>query len=62
MKTRLITLGLLIVSTLFLSNIPNKKENDSIEKILTHKIEKIDKIEIESILTQRTPIIIVKRD
>lgn len=62
MKARLITFGLLIISSLFLSNIPNKKENDSIKKILTHKIEKIDKTKMESILTPRTPIIIVKRD
>ncbi len=62
MKARLITFGLLIVSSLFLSNIPNKKENDSIEKILTYKIEKTNKIKIQNILTSRTPIIIVKRD
>lgn len=62
MKARFITFGLLIISSLFLSYVPNQKESDSIEKILTHKIEKIDKIEMESILTSRTPIIIVKRD
>ena len=62
MKARWITFGLLIVSSLFLSNIPNKKENDSIEKILTYKIEKTNKIKIQNILTSRTPIIIVKRD
>ena len=62
MKARLITFGLLIVSSLFLSNIPNKKENDSIEKILTYKIEKTNKIKIQNILTSRTPIIIVKND
>ena len=62
MKARLITLGLLVVSSLFLSNIPNKKENDSIEKVLTYKIEKTDKVKTENILTSRTPIIIVKRD
>ena len=62
MKARLITFGLLIVSSLFFSNILNKKENDSIEKILTYKIEKTNKIKIQNILTSRTPIIIVKRD
>ena len=62
MKARLITLGLLVVSSLFLSNITKKKENDSIEKVLTYKIEKTDKVKTENILTSRTPIIIVKRD
>ena len=54
MKARLITFGLLIVSSLFLSNMPNNKENDSIEKT--------DNIKVESLVTSRTPIIIVKRD
>lgn len=62
MKARLITFGLLIVSSLFLSNMPNNKENDSIEKIMTYKIEKTDNIKVESLVTSRTPIIIVKRD
>lgn len=56
------TLVILIVSSLFLSNIPNKKENDSIEKIMTYKIEKVQNIKMESNATSRTPIIIVKRD
>lgn len=56
------TLVILIVSSLFLSNIPNKKENDSIEKIMTYKIEKVQNIKMENIVTSRTPIIIVKRD
>ena len=62
MKARLITFGLLIVSSLFLSNIPNKKENDSIEKILTYKIEKTDNIKVKNLVVLRTPIIIVKKD
>ena len=62
MKARLITFGLLLVSSLFLSNMPNNKENDSIEKIMTYKIEKTDNIKVESLVTSRTPIIIVKRD
>jgi uncharacterized protein YqgV (UPF0045/DUF77 family) len=62
MKARLITFGLLIISSLFLSYMPNQIESDSIEKIITHKIEKIDKIKMENVLTPRTPIIIVKRD
>jgi len=41
---------------------PNNKENDSIEKVMAFKIEKTEKIKIESILNARTPIIIVKRD
>ena len=62
MKARLITFGLLIVSSLFLSNMPNNKENDSIEKIMTYKIEKTDKIKVENQITSRMPIIIIKRD
>ena len=56
------TIVLLIVSSLFLSNMPNNKENDSIEKVMAFKIEKTDKIKKESVLTSRTPIIIVKND
>ena len=41
---------------------PNNKENDSIEKVMAFKIEKKDKIKAESLVTSRTPIIIVKRD
>ncbi len=58
MKTVLI----LLASSLFLSSIPNNKENDSIEKVMAFKIEKKDKIKAESLVTSRTPIIIVKRD
>ena len=58
MKTVLI----LLASSLFLSNIPDSKENDSIEKVMAFKIEKKDKIKAESLVTSRTPIIIVKRD
>ena len=56
------TVVLLIVSSLFLSNVPNNKENDSIKKVMALKIEKTDKINVESIVDSRTPIIIVKRD
>jgi len=56
------TVVLLIVSSLFLSNIPNNKENDSIKKVMALKIEKTDKIKVESLVNSRTPIIIVKRD
>ena len=56
------TVALLIVSSLFLSNMPNNKENDSIEKVMALKIEKTDKIKVENITNPRTPIIIVKRD
>ena len=58
MKTVLI----LLASSLFLSNMPNNKENDSIEKIMSYKIEKTDKIKVENQITSRTPIIIIKRD
>ena len=56
------TIVLLIVSSLFLSNVPNNKENDSIKKVMALKIEKTDKIKVENITNPRTPIIIVKRD
>ena len=56
------TILLLIVSSLFLSNVPNNKENDSIKKVMALKIEKTDKIKVESLVNSRTPIIIVKRD
>jgi len=56
------TVAFLLVSSLFLSNIPNNKENDSIEKIMAYKIEKIDNMKEKNIVISRTPIIIVKRD
>ncbi|WP_264548519.1 hypothetical protein [Flavobacterium sp. N2820] len=56
------TIVLLIVSSLFLSNMPNNKENDSIEKVMAFKIEKTDKIKVENIVNSRMPIIIVKND
>lgn len=56
------TAAVLLVSSLFLSNMPNNKENDSIDKIMTYKIEKTEKINVENAITYRTPIIIVKRD
>ena len=56
------TVVVLLVSSLFLSNVPNNKENDSIKKVMAFKIEKKDKIKAESLVTSRTPIIIVKRD
>ena len=56
------TIVLLIVSSLFLSNVPNNKENDSIKKVMALKIEKTDKIKVENITNPRTPIIIVKKD
>lgn len=56
------TVALLIVSSLFLSNMPNNKENDSIKKVMALKIGKTDKIKVENITNPRTPIIIVKND
>ena len=56
------TVALIIVSSLFLSNMPNNNENDSIEKIISYKIEKTEKNKILDITTPRTPIIIVKND
>ena len=56
------TVVVLLVSSLFLSNVPNNKENDSIKKVMAFKIEKTDNIKVESLVNSRTPIIIVKRD
>ena len=56
------TVVLLIVSSLFLSNMPNNKEKDSIEKIMAYKIEKKDNIKVKNLVVLRTPIIIVKKD
>ena len=56
------TVVVLLVSSLFLSNMPNSKENDSIEKVMAFKIEKTDKIKVENIVNSRMPIIIVKND
>ena len=56
------TVVVLLVSSLFLSNVPNNKENDSIKKVMALKIEKTDKIKVENITNPRTPIIIVKND
>lgn len=54
--------ALLIVSSLFLSNMPNNKENDSIKKVMALKIDKVDRIKVENTNNSRTPIIIVKND
>ena len=48
------TIVLLIVSSLFLSNMPKNKENDSIEKVMSYKIEKFEINKIENdVLPQR---------
>ncbi|MCK6608562.1 MAG: hypothetical protein L6Q46_09740 [Flavobacterium sp.] len=56
------TVVLLIVSSLFLSNMPSNREKDSIEKVMTYKIEKKETINVENRIDHRTPIIILKRD
>ncbi len=56
------TIIILIMSSLFLSSIPDYKEQDSIEEILSYKIEKKDLFKIENTINSRTPIIIVKKD
>ena len=58
MKTSVV----LLVSSIFLSTMSNNVENDSIEKVMTYKIEKTEKIKVESAINSRTPIIIVKKD
>ncbi|MCW1146982.1 hypothetical protein [Flavobacterium lacisediminis] len=56
------TMVVVIVSSLFLSNISNNKENDSIKKVMAYKIENIEKINVDNTLNSRIPIIIVKKD
>lgn len=56
------TLIILIMSSLFFSNITNNKENDSIEKVMKIKIKKNNVIMSDNTLSVRMPIIIVKRD
>lgn len=56
------TIVLLTVSSLFLSTMSNNKENDSIDKIMSYKIENTEKNKVESTISSRTPIIIIKRD
>lgn len=56
------TLIILLMSSLFFSNVPNDKENDSIQKIMKVKIEKTNIITNDKGLDIRMPIIIVKRD
>lgn len=56
------TLVVLLVSSIFLSTMSNNVENDSIEKVMTYKIEKTEKIEVEKAINSRTPIIIIKKD
>ena len=56
------TIVVLIVSSIFLSTMSNNVENDSIEKVMTYKIEKTEKIEVEKAINSRTPIIIIKKD
>ena len=56
------TLIILLMSSLFFSNVSNEKENDSIQKIMKVKIEKKTIISIDNGLNRTMPIIIVKRD
>ena len=60
--TNMKTLIILIMSSLFFSNIKNNKENDSIEKVMKIKIKKNNVIINNDVLTTRMPIIILKRD
>ncbi len=53
---------ILIASTFFLSTIPNSKEKDSLDKIMTYKIDKREVVKIENTFESRIPVIIVKKD
>lgn len=52
---------ILIASTFFLSTIPSK-EKDSLDKIMTYKIDKREVVKIENTFESRIPVIIVKKD
>lgn len=57
------TIFMLIVSSIFLSTVSNNIEKDSIEKVMTYKIQNAEKIKVESTtINTRTPIIILKKD
>ena len=56
------TIVLLIVSSIFLSSTPKNIEKDSIEKIISYKIENTVNLRFESTMNSRTPIIILKKD
>ena len=56
------TLVVLLVSSIFLSTMSNNLEKDSIEKVMSYKIKKTEKIEVENAINSRTPIIIIKKD
>ena len=56
------TLIILLMSSLFFSNVSNDKENDPIQKIMKNKNEKTNLINDNNGLNARIPIIIVKRD
>ena len=56
------TLIILVISSLFFSNISEEKENNKNEKIMKIKIEKATYVENYNVSISRTPIIITKRD
>lgn len=56
------TLIILLMSSLFFSNLPTAGENDSIQKIMKVKIEKTNVITKGNVSNTRMPIIIIKRD
>lgn len=56
------TATLIIVSSLFFSSFSVEKNKDYVEKIITHKVDKTEKIKVENKINYRTPIIILKRD
>ena len=56
------TLIILLMSSLFFSNVPTVKENDSIQKIMKIKIKKTNITINNNISNARMPIIIAKRD
>lgn len=56
------TLIILVVSSLFFSNIPSEKENGSSEKASKIKIGKNNIIKNNDVVNTIMPIIIVKRD
>lgn len=56
------TILLLLISSLFLSNVPDDNDKISSEKIMIYNIENRQKIKTSNNHVSRTPIIILKRD
>ena len=54
------TIVVLIVSSIFLSTMSNNVEKDSIEKVMTYKIEKTEKIKVVKTLSTLTTVLLLQ--